>query len=192
MNIFSHTSVFLSIILGLAVVHLLSGFSLILDTRVKTKTYWLHMLWTLNLLIMVTLVWLSSFVLSPLEQISVFHFINLMAYGIVAYLLCGLLYPTRGEEVTDFKIHFWSNRRNFYLTGIAFVIVDGIDGLFEHFKAGTPLDIGQFGTLAVWLILFILGLKFKNEKFNAAIAIVFFIGLMGWLASIVESEFLSW
>ena len=70
MSIFSHISVFISLILGLAVVHLLSGFSLILDTRKESRTYWVHLLWTFNMLLTVVLVWLSSFVLSPLTEMA--------------------------------------------------------------------------------------------------------------------------
>lgn len=192
MDIFSHTSVFISIILGLAVVHILGGISLILDARVKTKVYWLHLLWTFNMLIVIVLVWMSSIVLSPLEEISVAHFFNYLAYAIVTNLMCGLLYPIRGEEVTNFRIHFWDNRKKFYLLGIIFVIIDAIDGAFEHFNAKIPWDTGQYGTLAAWLIFFILGLRFSGEKFNILIAFIFLIGTIGWLASLVEMGVLSW
>ena len=192
MDIFSHTSVFISIILGLAVVHILGGVSLILDARVKTKVYWLHLLWTFNMLMVIVLVWLSSFVLSPLKEISVVHFLNYLAYAIVTNLLCGLLYPIRGEEVTDFRVHFWDNRKKFYLLGIAFIIIDALDGIFEHYNANIPWDYGQYATLSVWFIFFILGLRYSGEKFNILIAFIFLIGIIGWLASLVDIGVLTW
>ncbi|MFC3880310.1 hypothetical protein ACFOSV_09000 [Algoriphagus namhaensis] len=192
MNIFSHAAVFISIILGMAIVHLLGGVSLILDARVKTKIYPIHLIWVANMLITVTLVWLSSFALAPLNNMSTLHFLNLIAYATVTNLMCGLLFPVRGEEVTDFKIHFWDNRKKFYLLGIFFVIVDALDGVFEHYYAAVPWDIGQYGTLGVWLVFFILGLKINSERFNLIIAMIYVVGLIGWLASIVDIGVLAW
>lgn len=192
MSIFAHISVFISLILGLAVVHLLGGISLILDTRKKTKIYWIHLFWTFNMLFTVILVWLSSFVLSPLEEIGVLHFINLLAYAIVTYLICGLLYPVQGEEITDFKVHFEENRTRFFLLGILFVFVDASDGILEYFKTDLPLDIGQFATLTVWFIVFTIALKVRHKAYDAFAAIIFIIGLTGWLVSLVDTGVLAW
>lgn len=192
MSIFSHISVFISLILGLAVVHLLGGISLILDTQKKTKVYWIHLLWTFNMLFTVVLVWLSSFVLSPLQEMGVLHFINLLAYATVTYLMCGLLYPVQGEEITDFKEHFTENRTRFFLLGIVFVLVDATDGILEYFKTDLPLDIGQFATLAVWFAVFSIALKVKHKAYDAFAALVFTIGLTGWLVSLVDTGVLAW
>ena len=193
MTIFSHISVLISIILGLAIVHLLSGVSLILDKRVQTKTYALHGLWTLSMFFVSINVWISNFVLATLETISAIHFLNLIAYATLVYLISGLLFPVRGEEVTDFKVHFEDNRLRLYQLFIVFIFVDAFDGFLEHFNAGIPLDVGQFGTLGTWLVFFLLGLKINKPKFDWAIGIVFFIGLLGWLQSmIVETNIMTW
>ena len=193
MTVFSHISVFISIILGLAVVHLLSGVSLILDKRVKTKTYALHGVWTLSMFFVSINVWMSSFVLSSLETMSAVHFFNLLAYATLVYLMSGLLYPVRGEEVTDFKEHFSENRFRLYALGILFIFVDAFDGVLEHYNAGIDWDIGQFGTLGTWLIFFLIGLGVKNSKFDWAVGIIFFIGLLGWFQSMVdETNIMTW
>jgi len=191
MNIFGHVSVFISIVLGLAVVHLLSGLSLILDTRVRTKVYWLHLVWTANMLLTVILVWLSSFVLAPLEEIGVLHFLNLVAYAVVTYLMCGLLFPVRGEEVTDFREHFFANRKRFFALGILFVLVDAADGLLELITTAVPLDVGQFGTLTIWFLVFAWGLRDDREGFNVLAALVYLVGLIGWMVSLVQTGVLA-
>lgn len=193
MSIFGHISVFLSIILGLAVVHLLSGVSLILDNRVKTKTYAIHSIWTICMLFVSVNVWLSSFVLSSLDALNAIHFLNLLAYATLVYLMSGLLYPVQGSEVTDFKIHFNENRFRLYVLSIIFVLVDAFDGILEHLNAGVALDVGQFVTLGVWLLLFTIGLFVKNTRLDYVIAIGFIVGLIGWFQSmIVETNILGW
>lgn len=163
-----------------------------LETRVKIKLYWVHLVWTLNMLFIVILVWLSSFVLSPLTEMGALHFLNLLAYSIVAYLMSGLLFPVRGEEVTDFFEHFNTNRFRLYVLGIIFTIVDATDGVIEHYTANIELDIGQFATLSVWLIVFTIGLWAKNDKYSAFVAIVILVGIMGWFHSLIDTSVLAW
>lgn len=192
MSIFAHVSVFLSIILGLAVVHLLGGISLMLDTRIKTKLYWVHLVWTINMLFIVILVWLSGFVLSPLTEMGALHFLNLLVYSIVAYLMSGLLFPVRGEEITDFREHFNANQFRLYVLGIIFTLVDATDGIIEHYAAGIEWDIGQFATLSVWLIVFTIGLWVKSERYSAFAALVLLVGILGWFQSLIDTSVLAW
>lgn len=191
MSIVGHVSVFVSIVLGLAMVHLLSGVSLILDTRVRTKVYALHLVWTGYMLMAVVLVWLSAFALSPLTQLTIPHVLVLLAYSVVAYLMCGLLYPVRGEEVTDFREHFLANRSRFYVCGLLFTVVDALDGLMEHLQADVPLDVGQFGTLAVWFLMFAVALRAQREALDWALVVVFGVGLVGWLVSLPDAGVLT-
>jgi len=94
--------------------------------------------------------------------------------------------------VVVFREHFSSNRKRFFLLGIIFVFVDAADGILEHFETSIPLDIGQFGTLSVWLIFFTVSV-FKDTKFlNSLVAIIFTIGLIGWLVSIIDTGILVW
>jgi len=186
MTIFEHLSVFVSIILGLAVVHLLGGVSLILDARVKARVYWVHLLWTANMLFLTVLVWLGNFVLAPVTVFSPAHFLNLPISSMFIYLMSGLLYPVRVDEVTDFRAHFHANRARFFSLGILFVVTDALDGWFEHRATQIDLNPGQYGTLAVNLVLFSIGIRNSGERFNGAAAILFLVGLVGFLYSLVS------
>ena len=186
MSIFEYVSVFISVILGLAVVHLLGGLSLVLDTRVKTRVYWVHLLWTANMLFLTTLVWVGNFVLADVGAFTVWHFLNMVLYSMFIYLMSGLLYPVKGAEVTDFLHHFNDNRKRFYGVGLCLVITDTVDGLLEHRVIGGDLNPGQFATLTVYAILFIVGIVFKSRRFDAFTAVVFLLGLLGFLESLVR------
>ena len=55
-----------------------------------------------------------------------------------------------------------------------------------------PLDMGQFGTLSVWFVAFAVGLRVRSERYGAAVAVVFSVGLVGWFVSLVEAGVLVW
>jgi hypothetical protein len=186
MTIFEHLSVFVSIILGLAVVHLLGGLSLILDQRVKAKLYGVHLAWTANMLVVIVLVWVGNFLLADLQAFNIWHFLNLVLYSMIIYLMSGLLYPVRGGEVIDFREHFHANRARFFSVGLLFVGTDALDGVMEARATGIEFNPGQFATLGVFFLLFAVGIRNSSEGYNRAAAGVFFLGLLGWLYSLVE------
>ena len=191
MTIFEHVSVFVSIVLGLAVVHLLGGVSLILDARVRTRVYWIHLAWTGGMLVLTVLVWLGSFALAPVRDFGAAHVFNLVAYAVVIYLMSGLLFPVRGEEVTDFREHFHANRARFFSLGVLFVVTDAIDGLLEWQVAGLPLDVGQFATLAAWLVVFVIGIRSASERYHTFAVLTFLVGLGGFLVSLIDTGVLA-
>ena len=186
MSIFEHVSVFISVILGLAVVHLLGGLLLTLDKRVKSRTYWVHLTWTFNMLFMTALVWIGNFMLAEVAAFSVWHFLNMVLYSMFIYLMSGLLYPVRGSDVTDFMVHFNDNRKRFYAIGLCLVLTDAVDGLLEQKVLGGDLNPGQFITLAVYAVLFIAGLLYNNRRFDGIVALVFLVGLFGFLESLIR------
>ncbi len=192
MSIFEHVSVFLSIILGLAVVHLIGGLAMILDAHTKARLYWIHIGWTISMLLIVILVWLGSFVLSPLAQIGALHFLNLLAYAMVTSLMSGLLFPVGGGKVKDYQQHFDANKARLYLLGIVFVIVDAVDGVLEHYNAQIEWDLGQYATLSIWLVAFLVGLTKKSNKVDATIVILLLIGIIGWFVSLIDVSVLVW
>ncbi len=56
MGPYEYLIVFVSVILGLAVVHLLGGVSLILDRTVRERPDWIHAVWTANVFVTTLLV----------------------------------------------------------------------------------------------------------------------------------------
>lgn len=181
---FEHIAIFFSIILSLGLVHLLGGWSLMLDAREKTQIYWVHLLWTVNLLFLIALVWFANFALSSAADIGLTHYFVLLAYSISIYLMCALLFPVRGSEITDFKKHFYTNRKRFCIVGLVFVMTDGVDGWIESNVLGTPLNLGQFGTLTTYALIFLIGIFTATHRFHATGAVIFFIGLCGFLLSL--------
>ena len=87
MDPYEYLTVFVSVILGLAVVHPLSGVSLILDTRIRERVDWIHAVWTANVFVTTLLVWWFNFSLTAIQEWTLLHFLNLVAYSVVLYLI---------------------------------------------------------------------------------------------------------
>ncbi len=190
MTVFAHASVLLGIILGVAMAHVLGGISLMLDARVRTRVDLVHLLWTANMLLVPALFWMNSFVVAQVD-LGVVHFLNLIAYSMIIYVMAGLLFPERGDEVTDFRLHFEANRTRFYWVVLMLFAVDLFDAYLEHTMASVPWDVGQLVQVGICLVLLAACLASRQRWLDILLAAVFHVGLWGWLYSLVDYGVLS-
>lgn len=180
MTPYEYLTVFVSVVTGLAIVHLLSGVSLILDTRVSEHLDWIHAVWTGNVFVTTLLVWWFNFGLTEVQVWSLPHFLTLVSYSVVLYLLAALLYPVRGSEIIDFKAHFECNRPRFFLLALAFQVVDLTDAVLERQALGTDWNVLHLISLATFGVAFVVAMRTADRRFHGALAVSWLLVCLGW------------
>ena len=75
MSLFEYLSVFLSVIMGLGVTHILAGLSKTIHYRRSLKLFWVHTLWAINILIYIVIIWWGMFWWSKQVNWSFFEFL---------------------------------------------------------------------------------------------------------------------
>lgn len=183
MSAFEYLTVFLSVIYGLAVVHLLGGVSLILDARERSEPYWVHLLWTCNVFVLTMAVWWFRFPLNQVVEWTFSHFVVQVVHSVLTYLLAGLLFPVRGPEVVDFRGHFERNRRWFFLVFALIVAVDVVDsfedarvGLAEHFS------VEYYAIAAASIGGFLVASKTRREIYLGGLGVAWLTVMISWIA----------
>lgn len=174
MTPYEYLTIFVAVILGLGVVNLLSGVASILDTRFDQRVDWIHALWTLNVLVTTLLVWWFNFDLTAAEEWTLPHFLNLVAYVLILYLMSGLLYPVRGVEVVDFRSHFEANRPRFFAMAVAFQAVDFAEAVLRRQALGTSWDPIHLASLVAFGVAFLVATRLSNRTYHGVLA-------LGWL-----------
>ncbi len=124
MDEFSYLSVLLSIILGLAVTEILSGFRSLLQARQRVRLYWPSLLWAFLLLLIAAQTWWASFGLRTHHDWNFAGFAVVLLQMVVLYMLAGLVLPEiNAGEVIDLRAHYFAQRRWFFAIALASVIV---------------------------------------------------------------------
>ena len=191
MTPYEYLTVFISVVLGLAVVHLLSGVALLLDTRVRARLDWIHAVWTVNVLVTTVLVWWFNFHLTEVLVWTLPHFLNLVAYSVVLYLMSGLLYPVRGSEVTDFRIHFEANRPRFFMVCLAFQVIDFSDVVLERQALGGDWAPIQLTLLGLYAIAFVVGFRTSNRTYHGVLAVAWLLTCISWGVGALDDPILA-
>ena len=180
MDPYEYLTIFISVVLGLAVVHLLSGVSLILDTRVRQRVDWIHLVWTTNVFVTTLLVWWFNFSLTAVQVWTLLHFLNLVAYSVVLYLLSALLFPVQGVEIIDFRAHFEANRPRFFMVWLVFQVVDFADVALARQALGSGWDPSRLVALGVFSVAFAMGIRTGNRAFHGPLAIAWLLVCLWW------------
>jgi hypothetical protein len=65
---FADLGVLISVVLGLALTHLLRGLSKLIQMRHSVKLYWMHIVWTINILLYVLGLWWGMYGWNKLQS----------------------------------------------------------------------------------------------------------------------------
>lgn len=150
MSQFEFVAVFISIVLGLGVAHVLLGFGETIQERRTLTLYWVHTVWAVNVLHFHLSFWWNYFTWGGLEAWDYGLFLLLIGYAVLLYLLAVIIYPRRLEPGFDFKAHLLENRVWFF--GIL-TTLGGVDFLETLLKATAGLRPMPEGYLAYAAVL---------------------------------------
>lgn len=112
MDAFSYLSVLLSIILGLAVTQVLTGFRGLLHSRARVRVYWPSIAWACLALAICAQTWWAMFDLRGHESWNFAGFAVVLLHLICLYMLCALVLPDfPGDQPVDLRAFYFAQHR---------------------------------------------------------------------------------
>lgn len=183
MSSFEYLSVFVAVIMGLAVTRLLSGIGASLRHRKSIGGHWGHSLWALNVLVYVISIWWALFAWNQLPDWNYFLFLFIVLYAIVLYLLSDSLYPDRVEPGLDLTAHLINHRGLFFGLLLIATVLDVPETVMKDWAGLRPVPASYWVLHAVWFAVPIVGLMTSNPKVQGVLPALWFAatGLyIGW------------
>ena len=124
MNEFEFLAVFISIVVGLGVTHILYGLSRLIHNRGQQALAPLHFIWTLNVLLILLLNWWVLFLWADYPGWSFDIYLLLIGWGIALYMLAVILYPPDIKLEDSYEEIFRRNRTWLFGAFIIFIALD--------------------------------------------------------------------
>lgn len=178
---FDYLAILISVILGLALTHLLFGVSRLIQLRHGVRIYWVQLLWTFNVILYVLALWWGMFWWKHLQVWTIQEFFFLTFYTIVVFLLASILFPHECHEGLDCEAHFFRNKNWFFGAQITASLFDIPETLFKSYDGlrGVPHEYYVFITALI--LIDVIGLVSSNRTTHRMLPIA-------WLALIVGYE----
>ena len=178
MNPFSYLSYLTSTVVALGIARILTGFGKLLQARGHVRTYWVHLLWALNVFLYMVLIWWILWRWQTQYQWSFFLFLFVLLSPTIAFLESVLLFPDAIGEGTDLKVHYYSNHQWFFALAAMLPPLDAVDTLLKGWDHFASQGLIYPVTLLVLCVLSIAAARTRNERFHERYAIFFLIYLL--------------
>jgi hypothetical protein len=177
MDPFEYLVVLTSIVLGLAITRVIGGIGNIIQTRRRKQTYWVHIVWMVNLFLTITIVWWVAYRWRTQQHWTFFLFLWLLLTPTLLYLISALIFPDSDEAqmVTDWRRYYYENHRDIFVLYSLVFPIDLTDTLLKgshHFLAQGPLYLS---TMVMWFILLMVAAFNRRSGYHAFLAVVFLI-----------------
>ncbi len=184
MQMFEYIIVLISIVIGLALTHLMQGVAGLIQHPDRARIWWVHLVWVAYMFLNSIFWWWYEFRLQRIEAWTFSLYAFVVFYAFYIYLICALLFPRDLEGYDGYRDYFLSRRKWFFglLTGWA--AVDLIDTAIKNTaetnyfaSLGTEYLISQVAlTLGA-----VVGLVSRRASVHATIAVLFFIYQVSWV-----------
>tara|TARA_B110001454_G_scaffold154410_1_gene143696 strand:- start:77 stop:640 length:564 start_codon:yes stop_codon:yes gene_type:complete len=176
MSAFEFVAVLFSVIVGLAISHLLSAASELIEIHIRVKTYWVNNIWMVTVFIWAIFSWWGMWELNNLEYWNYpsFFLVVVNLSGIYFMTTLVLPQPTESGEIDLKKHYFLVHRIFFIITAYNFASII----LINHFLFFKPI-ISPF-TIMPFLLTFLslYGAITKSLRYHGFLSVFTLVSLI--------------
>lgn len=179
MQAFEYLGVLVSVVIGLAMTHLVLGIIRVIHSRESTIVYWVHLLWVFNILYTLLGFWWFFFAWQSLPEWSRAVYYLFIAYALCLSVAAGLLFPLT-KAVRNFQEFFYQHSRWFFGSLILVQILDLIEVLAKANNGIRPIPDVYFPHLGFVLVGLVIAMFTSNRRFHAAFVVLYFLAGSGY------------
>ena len=177
---FDYLGVLLSVILGLALTHVLFGVARVIEMRGTVRPYWVQIVWAANVVMFVLAVWWGMFWWHALAEWHFEKFLYLVFYTIVLFMFAAVLFPTSLPERFDAEKYFFTNRRWFFGLFALALLLDIPETLAKQSEGLRSVPAEYKVLIPFSLTLAVTGFLSSNRRVHGVIAVAFLVAMIAY------------
>lgn len=168
----THIATFLSLIYGLGVANVLVHLARLFKQGQAADWFWVHVLWTLLVLLMLAGYWWELQNWGAVPSIGFFNYLSLLLAPALLFLACELLFPdTDRQGHSNLRAHYFAVRRPFFVLLWALSIADDADTLQKGWHYLLSLGPGYLAAQLYWWVAMPIAIRSRSERTHGIIAI---------------------
>jgi hypothetical protein len=171
MDAFGYVSVIISVVIGLGLSHLLTGIAELFKERRRVRFYWVHLLWVALTFVGHIFLWWTMWNLRLVRDWNFFSFLLLLLAPVLLYVAAAFLIPkVEAGASVDLRNYFYENHSAFFSVNAAFIALLSMENwLLSGHRPPARVTV----VFALWFVLLCVSAVVKNERYHAAIALLF-------------------
>ena len=127
MQMFEYVIVLISIVIGLALTHLMYGIAELIQNPRRTRIWWVHLVWVAYMFLSIVFWWWWEFQLQHIRTWTFAIYLFVIFYAFYLYLICAVLFPRSVEGYDGYRDYFLARRGWFFGLLIGWSVIDVTD-----------------------------------------------------------------
>jgi hypothetical protein len=185
----AHLTAFVSLIYGLGVANVLAHVSSLIKRRQVSAWYWVHALWTVQLLVMMAGLWWLLQNWAPVARIGFLSYLSLLIAPSLLFVASDLLFPERTPDGgANLREHFFRIKKPFFVVMLGLLVSDELDSLLKGWDHVITLGPFYWGSQLFFYLAIVTGFRSDRDRIQGVVvclfAIVFVVGMINALAAV--------
>ena len=180
MDMFEYVMVLVSIIVGLALTHLLQGLVEIAQRPRRMKIASIHLVWVIYMVVTVAFWWWFQFKLQLLPVWTFQAYLFVLSYAVILYILSTLLFPKVLDPDLDLDAFFYDRRGWFFGFSTLNLVVDLVDSRLKGAENFASLGLEYVVVTALHAVLFVGAMKTRNPVYHWAVGLAILLYQITW------------
>jgi hypothetical protein len=127
MQMFEYVIVLISIVIGLALTHLMQGVAGVIQHPLRDRVWWVHLVWAGYMFLSILFWWWWEFNLQHIQAWTFPIYLFVIVYAFYLYLICAILFPRDLQGYDGYKDYFLTRRHWFFGLLIGWSVIDVLD-----------------------------------------------------------------
>lgn len=178
---FDYLGVLLSVILGLALTHVLLGFVKLIQMRRSVRPYWVQIVWSVSVLLYVLAVWWGMYWWRHLGEWRFEEFVGLTGYAIVMFMMAGMLFPMKFTDGMDFEAYFFEQRKWFFGLFTLALLIDIPETVAKQSAGLRGVPVQYVGFMPFCLVIGVTGWLTANRRVQGVMCVAYLAALAAYL-----------
>lgn len=187
MDTYNYLSVLVSIILGLGITNLLSGFAGLVRERARVRMYSPVPIWMATLFFAHIQMWWAMFDLANVADWTFAKFLSVLLQPVALFLTSAFILPNlSGEGMVDLKESFFRESR-WFACGLAGMVFASVA---KNLLITGTMETADIGAHILFALLSLTAIIFRSDRFHRVMApavLVLLLAYTGLLFTDLES-----
>jgi hypothetical protein len=179
MQMFEYVIVLISIVIGLALTHLMQGIAGLIHHPKRARVWWVHLVWVSYMFLSIVFWWWWEFQLQHIETWTFSIYLFVIFYAFYLYLICAMLFPRDLEGYDGYQDYFLARRGWFFGLLLGWSVIDTIDTWIKGPEYFASLGAAAMLFNVVLALSSVVGMIVRRGAVQAIIA----VGQMAYLVS---------
>lgn len=168
---FEYVFVLASVIIGLAITHLLQGVAGIVQHPGRKPVYWVHLVWVAFMFLTTAFWWWWEFRLHLVQTWTFQLYLFVLLYAVLMYVVCALLFPKDLDDYAGWKDYFLDRRAWFFGLGLLAQPMDMADTWLKGADYAASLGLEYWIAKGVIITGSLIAIAWRNERYHAVYAV---------------------